>query len=95
MKASRSSCVEVSTPYIAIQSVLARRWHNARSERVTVRLPPSPSSTLTHFDDPWVVMAVSRRTLVRRAFTRLAPAGMSHATPRTHTRSIQPLSIAG
>ena len=62
----------------------------------TIRLPTSPSSALTNFDEPCVVMATIRRTLCRRACSavRLRRAG---PRPRraTHTRSIQPLSIAG
>ena len=60
-----------------------------------VRFPLSPSIALTHFDEPWVVTATRRRTLVSRRSIRSVPGGRSHATPLTQTRSIQPLSIAG
>ena len=66
-----------------------------RRLRVIVRLPPSPSTMLIHFGDPWVVTATSRRMLWSPGFNRLAPSGSVHATPLTHTRSIQPFSIAG
>ena len=66
-----------------------------RKLRVSVRLPLSPSTELMNFDDPCVVTATSRRTLRRPGRRRFAPSGSVHATPLTHTRSIQPLSIAG
>ena len=82
-------------PYIASHVVRVSGWHTARSVRVTIRLPTSPSRALTNFDEPWVVMATIRRTLRRRACRRFDSGGRSQATSRTHTRSIQPLSIAG
>ena len=82
-------------PYIAIHFVRASGWHTARSVRVTVRLPASPSRALTNFDEPCVVTATIRRTLRSRAWTRLDSGGRSNATSRTQTRSIQPFSIAG
>ena len=85
----------MSTPYIASQVVRASGWQTARRVRVTIRLPTSPSRALTTFDEPWVVIATSRRTLCSRACTRLDPGGRSNATSRTHTRSIQPFIIAG
>ena len=82
-------------PYIAIHVVRASGWHTARSVRVTMRLPTSPSSALTNFDEPWVVIATIRRTLRSRAWMRLDSGGRSKATSFTSTRSIQPFSIAG
>ena len=38
-----------------------------------VRFPLSPSIALTHFDEPWVVTATRRRTLVSRRSIRFAP----------------------
>ena len=46
-----ASSFDVSTPYMAIHVVRANGWHTARSVRVTVRLPVSPSSVLTSLDD--------------------------------------------
>ena len=66
-----------------------------RRLRRAVRLPPSPSSALIHFDEPCVVTTSSRRMFCNRGRRRLLPFGRCHATPLTHTRSIQPLSIAG
>ena len=82
-------------PYIASHVVRVSGWHTARSVRVTMRLPTSPSSALTSFVEPWVVMATIRRTLRSRAWMRVDSGGRSKATSRTQTRSIQPLSIAG
>ena len=87
--------VLVSTPYIASHEVRARRLHIVRRLRVRVRLPASPSSALTIFDEPCVVTATRRRMLPSSGRSLLAPSGSSHATPLTQTRSIHPLSIAG
>ncbi len=70
-------------------------WHIERRLRVRVRLPLSPSTMLISFDEPCVVTATRRRTLRSPGRRRFAPSGKVHATPFTHTRSIQPLSIAG
>ena len=93
--AARRSALAVSTPYMAIQRVRASGWHTARNVRRTMRLPASPSTALTNFDEPCVVTTVMRRTLRRRAWTRLDSEGRSNATSRTQTRSIQPFSMAG
>ena len=74
-KERRSSSVDVSTPYMAIQAVRASGWHTERSVRVTMRLPVSPSIALTSLDEPCVVMATIRRTLRKRACTRLDRGG--------------------
>ena len=47
--------------------------HRTQGARRRCACRPSPSSVLTHFDEPWVVTAVIRRTLVSRAVTRVAP----------------------
>ncbi len=48
-------------PYRAIHVVRVSGWHSTRSDRVTTRLPDSPSTALTSLEDPWEVMATIRR----------------------------------
>ena len=81
--------------YSAIHRVRHNGWQMRRNERAAIRLPGAPCNALMRHGEPCVVKVTMRRTLCSVGFSRLAPSGSSHATPRAHTRSIQPLSTAG
>ena len=58
-------------------SCVCERLQSTRIHRMTTRLPPSPWTALTHFDEPWVVTTTMRRMLLqpRRGCGSTLPAG--------------------
>ena len=60
----------------------ASGWHTARSVRVTMRLPTSPSRALTSLDEPWVVMATMPAHVVQAGVHAVRLGGRSKATSR-------------
>ena len=81
MHEALSQTVEVGMPmYLyALKDVVRQTGRHAAAQRT----------------EPWLVTAISVRTLRRRGVVRFVPSGRSHATPLTHTRSNQPFNIAG